>query len=121
MVALIKLFLLNSYMLVCNRILCSGASMGGLQEQFCCMPRHSRFRIFKAAPTNYVLIADQQPGFWKLNLNILSLPGAGIRHAYDCISLARRTFRYHHSFSWGNDLFNRLEPSSNSHQKQPHT
>ena len=50
------------------------------------------------------------------NLNILSLPGASIRHLYDYIPPAGR-FEIIILFIGGNDLFDGFEPSSKTPQK----
>ena len=47
--------------------------------------------IIKEAPTKYLFLADSQARFLEAgNLNILSLPGASIRHLYDYIPPAGR-------------------------------
>ena len=46
--------------------------------------RRSSFHIWRTVPTKSLLIADSQARHIDAgNLNILSLPGAGIKHVYD--------------------------------------
>ena len=78
------------------------------------MTGYSRFHILKEAPTKYLLLADSQARFLEAgNFNILSLPGASIRHLYDYIPPAGRIIL----FIGGNDLFDGIEPSSKTPQK----
>ena len=78
------------------------------------MTGYSRFHILKEAPTKYPLQADSQARFLEAgNFNILSLPGANIRHLYDYIPPAGRIIL----FIGGNDLFDGIEPSSKTPQK----
>ena len=81
------------------------------------MTGYSRFHIFKEAPTKYLFLADSQARLLEAgNLNILSLPGASIRHLYDYIQPAGR-FEIIILFTGGNDLFDGFEPSSKTPQK----
>ena len=71
----------------------------------------SRFHIFKTAPTGTLLIADSQARHLKEgNLNIISLPGAGVRHVYNFIP-PKNEFDLIILFIGGNDLFDDTEPS----------
>ena len=81
------------------------------------MTGYSRFHIFKEAPTKYLFLADSQAGFLEAgNRNILSLPGASIRHLYDYNPPAGR-FEIIILFIGGNDLFDGFELSSKTPQK----
>ena len=46
--------------------------------------KRSRYHIFKTSPTRQLLIADSQARHPRAgNLNVLSLPGASVRHFYN--------------------------------------
>ena len=76
-----------------------------------------RFHIFKEALTKYLFLADSQARFLEAgNLNLLSLPGASIRHLYDYIPPAGR-FEIIILFIGGNDFFDGFEPSSKTPRK----
>ena len=85
--------------------------MGGFYKQDF-MTGYSSFHIFKEAPTKYLFLADSQASFLEAgNLNILSFPGASIRHLCDHIPPPGR-FEIIILFIGGNDLFDGFEPSS---------
>ena len=49
-------------------------------------PRQSRYHVYRISSTKALLIADSQARNLEAgNMNILSLPGACVRHVYNCI------------------------------------
>ena len=83
------------------------------------MSGYSRYHIFKSSPTNYFLLAHSQARHLEAgNLNILSLPGTCISHAYNFIP-QKTQFEIIKLFLGGNHLFDGFEPSRNSPQKVP--
>ena len=94
-----------------------GLQLEGFRDKNdCCMSGYSGYHIFKSSPTNYLLLADSEARYLEAsNLNILSIPGDCIGHAY--FIPQRREFENMILFLGGNDLFDGLESSLNSPRK----
>ena len=68
-------------------------------------PRQSRYHVYRTSSTKTLLIADSQARKLEAgNLNILSLPGACVRHVYNFIS-PKDIFDIIILFVGGNDLY----------------
>ena len=73
--------------------------------------KKSRYHVTRTSSTKYLLNADSQARYLDAgNLNIVSLPGASVRHAYDYVPPAG-LFDIIILFIGGNDLYNFTEPS----------
>ena len=68
-------------------------------------PRQSRYHVYRTSSTKTLLIADSQARNLEAgNLNILSLPGACVRHVYNFIP-PKDIFDIIILFVGGNDLY----------------
>ena len=80
--------------------------------------KKSRYHVTRTSSTKYLLIADSQARYLDAgNLNIVSLPGASVRHAYDYVPPAG-LFDIIILFIGGNDLYNFTEPSLTPARKE---
>ena len=74
--------------------------------------KKSRFHVYRTSPTKTLLISDSQAReFDAGNLNVISLPGASVRHVYKILPPKGR-FDVIILFIGGNDLYNWTEPST---------
>ena len=68
------------------------------------VPRQSRYHVYRTSSTKTLLIADSQARNLEAgNLNILSLPGACVRHVYNFIP--PRIFLISSFFSLGETIY----------------
>ena len=75
-------------------------------------PRQSRYHVYRTSSTKTLLIADSQARNLKAgNLNILSLPGACVRHVYNFIP-PKDIFDIIILFVGGNDLYFSKNPTT---------
>ena len=73
--------------------------------------KRSRYHIFKTSPTRQLLYADSQARNLRAgNLNVLSLPGASVRHFYNYLP-PHNLFDLVILFVGGNDLYNYTRPT----------